>query len=77
MLELQSYISLPNYSSYREGVGMKSAVCSWCREHVAEQEFTEHSNDHLRSQKAMMSNYGEGSITSVSSVSYWVEKDPE
>ena len=56
---------------------MKSAVCSWCREQVAEQQFTEHSNNHLRSQKATMSNYGERSITSVSSVSYWVEKEFE
>ena len=52
---------------------MNNAICSWCKEVVDEQDFARHSSDHLNSQKSIMSNNGQGSITSVSSVAYVVE----
>lgn len=56
---------------------MKIGVCSWCHKDVVEQDFREHANEHLSKQAHRMSLYGQGSITAISDVAYYLENLPK
>ena len=56
---------------------MKSGVCTWCSNEVSEQDFNIHAGEHYRKQEELMSSNPSTTVTSISSVSYWEEKEFE
>ena len=56
---------------------MKSGVCTWCSNEVSEQDFNIHAGEHYRKQAELMYSNPSTTVTSISSVSYWEEKEFE